>query len=133
MGPLVFHPIREEVQDRLQDLLDALVMEEFALQTLAVREDRIAPLVHRLVRVEVRGQENLLDPAALPELVARKLRGLCQEMMDLADGGPIRDVVSPIGPQSAFDDVVSILRRLPADNAFPAVSLEDGIPELVST
>lgn len=120
------------MKDRLDHLLDTLVVEELSLESLAVREDRIAPLIDGLIRVEVRRQDDFRDAAAFPELVTREFGGFGLQVAGFTDRCPIRDVVSPVRPQTPFDDVVSILRRLSADHALPAVSLKDGIPEFVS-
>jgi len=66
----ILHARREEVQDRREDLLHALVVEQLAAEALAARQDRVSPLVDDVAGAELVGQVHAGDAAALPQAEA---------------------------------------------------------------
>src|SRR5438105_253418 len=134
MGARELHAVGEEFEHATtgQNLLDALVEEQFSAGALAVGQQRVAPLVVGLVGVEVMRNDHTADAAGLAHLVDRLDRHLALQVMLSADGRAIVEVVATVGEEPALDDVVSVYRRRAAEDTAMVVAFEDAFAEGVA-
>src|SRR4029079_17443303 len=84
------------------------------------------------VGIEVWRQQDLRDPRRLPEFVAGEGSLLGDQVVLLANGDAVREIVAAIGPELPLDDMVGVAGRAAADAAFASVARENGLPEIVS-
>ena len=135
VGARVLHVRREEVEHLAfgENLLDALIKEQLAAEPSAIRQDGIGPFVVGLVAIEMLREQHVLDSGRRTQLSAAERRALRGEMMRLADGSAVPEVVATVAPEAALQNVVRVERRGLADHAAAAVTLEDGLPEAVAS
>jgi hypothetical protein len=83
---------------------------------------------------EVRRERELRDAAARAKLVARERRGLGCEVVFLAHGRAVFEVVAAVGPEPTLQDVVCVERAGgPAHHALVAVTGEHAFAKLVAS